>query len=207
MLSIIQDIPNVQMHPLAYIFERLKLQHKPNTLWLEFGVYEGHTVNYISQFTNDIVYGFDSFEGLPEKWRDGFDVGMFSRRGLLPYVHANVHLVKGWFNETLVKFIETKQQKVSFIHVDVDLYSATKYVLDVLKPYMDVDCVISFDEILNFPGFDGNASELKAFYEFVIEHQVEYEWLGMNGRPVGMTGNLHEKAAVVIHSVKVCCCQ
>jgi hypothetical protein len=51
----------------------MKLQHKPNTLWLEFGVATGTTINYISRFTNDKVYGFDSFEGLPENWREGYD--------------------------------------------------------------------------------------------------------------------------------------
>ena len=56
----------------------MKLQHKPNTLWLEFGVASGISINYISRFTNDKVYGFDSFEGLPEKWRDGFNKGAFN---------------------------------------------------------------------------------------------------------------------------------
>jgi hypothetical protein len=35
MLSIIQNIPNVNTYPLTYVFENLKLKHKPNTLWLE----------------------------------------------------------------------------------------------------------------------------------------------------------------------------
>jgi hypothetical protein len=59
MLSIIQHIPNVNTYPLTYVFENLKLRHKPNTLWLEFGVASGRTINYISKFTNDEVYGFD----------------------------------------------------------------------------------------------------------------------------------------------------
>jgi hypothetical protein len=37
----------------------LKLRHKPNTLWLEFGVASGRTINYISKFTHHEVYGFD----------------------------------------------------------------------------------------------------------------------------------------------------
>ena len=84
MLSIIKNIPDIKTYPLKYVFENMKLTHKSNTLWLEFGVYSGRTINYISKFTNDIVYGFDSFEGLPEKWRDGFDKGIFSTEGNLP---------------------------------------------------------------------------------------------------------------------------
>jgi hypothetical protein len=44
MLSIIENIPNVETYPLKYVFEKLKLQHKPNTLWLEFGVALGNTI-------------------------------------------------------------------------------------------------------------------------------------------------------------------
>lgn len=81
MLQMIQNIPNVNTYPLTYVFEHMKLQHKPDTLWLEFGVASGRSINYISQFTKDKVYGFDSFEGLPETWRDCFEKGSFSRNG------------------------------------------------------------------------------------------------------------------------------
>ena len=201
MLSIIQNIPNVNTYPLTYVFEHKKLQHKPNTLWLEFGVASGNTINYISRFTNDKVYGFDSFEGLPEKWRDGFDKGTFNRNGVLPQVNSNVELIKGWFNETLLNFIQTHNKKISFIHIDVDLYSSTKYIFQVLKDYIDIDCIIVFDELVNYPGFDGDKGELKAFYEFITENKVHYEWIGMNG-DIGMkeTG-LNNQVALIIHSI------
>jgi hypothetical protein len=201
MLNIIQNIPNIKTYPLNYIFENIKLKHKPNTLWLEFGVASGNTINYISQFTNDLVYGFDSFKGLPEKWRDGFNKGAFNRNGNLPNVNPNVVLIKGWFNETLPNFILTQDKKISFIHVDCDLYSSTKYIFDTLRDYIDNDCVIIFDELLNYPGFDGPTGELKAFYEFITENDVNYEWIGMNGTPTGMTGYHHENVALIIHSI------
>jgi len=202
MLNIIQNIPNINRYPLTYVFEDMKLKHKSNTLWLEFGVASGNTINYISNFTNDIVYGFDSFEGLPEKWRDGFDKGAFSRNGNLPNVNSNVELIKGWFDETLVNFIKIQNKKISFIHIDVDLYSSTKYIFDTLKDYIDTDCIIIFDELVNYPGFDGDTGELKAFYEFITENNVEYEWIGMNGTPNGMTGYFHENVALIIHNIK-----
>jgi len=201
MLSIIQNIPDLNTNPLSYVFEHMKLQHKPDTLWLEFGTYSGNTINYISKFTNDKVYGFDSFEGLPEKWRDGYDKGCFNKNGNLPEVNSNVELIKGWFNETVLNFIQTHNKKVSFIHMDADLYSSTKYVLDTLKDYIDTDCIIVFDELVNYPGFDGDTGELKAFYEFITENKVDYEWIGMNGTPTGMTDHHHEIVAVVIHSI------
>jgi len=135
MLSIIQNIPNIKTYPLKYVFENIKLRHKPNTLWLEFGVASGKTINYISKFTNDKVYGFDSFEGLPEKWRNGYDKRAFNRNGNLPRVNNNVELIKGWFNETLVNFIQTHNKKVSFIHMDADLYSSTIYIKCIERLY------------------------------------------------------------------------
>ncbi len=201
MLNIIKTIPDIKTYPLTYIFETIKYQHKPNTLWLEFGVASGRTINYISNFTNDKVIGFDSFEGLPEKWRDGFDKGTFNMNGNLPRVNNNVELIKGYFSETLPNFIKNQNKKISFIHMDADLYSSTKYVLDILKDHIDEGCIIVFDELVNYPGFDGDTGELKAFYEFITENRVKYEWIGMNGTPTGMNGYHHENVALIIHSI------
>ena len=48
MLKMIENIPNIEMHPLYYVMQTMQLQHKPDTLWLEFGVYKGDSINYIS---------------------------------------------------------------------------------------------------------------------------------------------------------------
>jgi len=202
MLQMIQNIPNINTYPLTYVFEHLKLQHKPDTLWLEFGVASGRTINYISSFTKDKVYGFDSFEGLPETWRDGFEKGSFNRNGELPQVNSNVELIKGWFSETLPDFIKAHNKKVSFLHLDADLYSSTKYVLNTLKDYIDKDCIVVFDELVNYPGFDGDTGELKAFYEFATENKVLCNWIGMNGTPTGMSGYYHENVALIIHAIE-----
>lgn len=201
MLKMIKTIPNIHMYPLTYVFEHMKLKHKPDTLWLEFGVASGKTINYISRFTSDKVYGFDSFEGLPEDWRYGFEKGAFNQYGNLPDVNLNVELIKGWFNETILSFIEEKNQKVSFLHLDADLYSSTKYILDALKDYLDKDCVVVFDELVNYPGYEGDNGELKAFYEFITENKVDYTWIGMDGT-IDMFANSHEHVALVIHSIE-----
>ncbi len=199
MLSLLKDIPNINKHPLQYVFEDLKLEHKHNTVWLEFGVFSGKSINYISNFTSEKVYGFDSFEGLPDDWRPGFPKGTFHCGGYIPSVNSNVKLIKGWFNQTLEGFskeLETSDTKVSFIHMDADLYSSTKYQLDT-------NCIIVFDELLNYDGFDGETGELRAFYEFVTENDVKYTWIGMNGEAIGMRGYDHEVVAVKIHSIGI----
>jgi hypothetical protein len=89
MLNIFQNIPNVHTLPLTHVFENMKLQHKPNTLWSEFGVASGRT--NISKFTNDKVCGFDK--------------GTFNRDDVLRPVNSNAELIKGWFDATLLNFM------------------------------------------------------------------------------------------------------
>jgi hypothetical protein len=203
MLSIIQNIPNIEENPLFYLFNTMNLQHKPNTLWLEFGVYKGETINFIASHTQDKVYGFDSFYGLPEMWRDGYEIGKFSLNGEMPTeINSNVELVQGMIENTLPEFLKTHNQKISCIHVDVTLYSSTKAILDNVKNYLDTDCIIIFNELVNYPGFDGETGELRAFYEFITENNVNYDWLGMYGNiEMNNYGYNHEIVAVIIHSV------
>ena len=196
MLSIIQNIPDVQASPLDYVLEVTQLKQKENTLWLEFGVASGKTINYISTFA-DKVYGFDSFLGNPETWREGFEAGVFSTNGVAPEVNANVELVTGLFQDTLVPFLQAQGKKVSLIHIDSDLYSSAKFVLDAVRDYLDVDCVIVFDEFVNYPGVENG--ELKAFYEFVTENTVSYDWIGMCGT-LGMAAHENQRVGVTIHS-------
>jgi hypothetical protein len=198
-VSIIQNIPDIKIFPLLHVFDGLRYQHKADTLWLEFGVFSGRTINYISRFTDQPVYGFDSFQGLPENWRPGFEKGEFDRNGTLPAVNPNVVLMKGWFNETLPDFIQAQNnKKISFLHIDCDLYSSTKFVFDQLKDYIEDDCIIVFDELVNYPGFE--EGELLAFYEFITENNVEYEWIGMDGSLVP-TGSLCQSVAVRIKAI------
>lgn len=197
MLGILHNIPNLKKYPLHYIFEDLKLKHEPNTLWLEFGVYRGSTINYISKFTEDVVYGFDSFQGLPEKWRDHFDKGAFNLNGVPPQVNKNVELIIGLFQDTLIDFLKKHNKKINFIHIDCDLYTSTKFILNATFPYLNKECIVLFDELINYPGFDGETGEFRAFYEFTNEKNVKYKWLGMNGS-LFMTGHDHEKVAVTI---------
>ena len=201
MLSILHDIPNLNVNPLRYILERRLLTPQPDKLWLEFGVASGKTINYISKFTPHLVYGFDSFEGLPEKWREGFNKGAFSQQGRLPAVRPNVRLIKGWFSDTLPQFLrQHADKKISFLHLDADLYSSTKQVLDLVKDRLAPNCIMVFDELINYPGFAGPNGELRAFSEFVQENNVKFEWIGMHG-VLGMTGHEHENVAVLIKEI------
>ncbi len=144
-------------------------------LFCEFGVYRGKTINYIASLTPGAVHGFDSFEGLPEDWRAGHEKGVFSCERL-PDVSANVVLHKGWFNESLPPFLAEHAGKVAFLHVDCDLYSSTRVVLDLLSDRITAGTVIQFDEFLNFPSW--RHGEFKAFNEFSAANVLDVEFLG-----------------------------
>ena len=121
---------------------------------LEFGVHTGSTINIISSIlSNKTVYGFDSFEGLPEDWDISYNKkynkhkkGYFSLESL-PEVNSNVVLIKGFFDQSLTPWIKkTLINQISFLHIDSDLYSSAIHVLDTLNEFIVPGTIIVFDE-------------------------------------------------------------
>ena len=127
---------------------------EPDGFFLEFGVWKAKSINYMASLKpENHFYGFDTFEGVAEEWvyTDQKNVNMkkFSCDGRLPDVLPNVTLVKGLFQETLPDWKEQvlKDQKISFINADADLYSSTKYFLSELNENIVTGTIIRFDEI------------------------------------------------------------
>lgn len=174
-----------------FVFEEyVKNNDYKDKLFLEFGTYKGESINFCSSLIPEAkFYGFDSFEGLPESfsiWKRGrFDI-----KGKLPKVNKNVSLIKGYFNETLPKFLEEHKEKAAFIHIDCDLYSSTKTIFDNIYDRIVPNTVIQFDEYYNYPGWRNH--EFKAFQEFCKKYSVEYEYIGIS----------YTQVAVVIKSIK-----
>ena len=151
-------------------------------LVLEFGVFSGRSINFIASLFQDTeVHGFDSFEGLPEFWRDGFGKGVFATRKK-PIVRSNVTLHGGWFNESIPQFLRQRPENefISYLHVDCDLYSSTKEIFDSLSNLFCHGTVIIFDEYFNYPGW--KYGEYKAFTEFVSQNGFDYEYITFNSR-------------------------
>ena len=161
----------------AYVFEHT-LQEG---LVLEFGVKHGGSINRIAALTERAIHGFDSFEGLPDdgllpkdksaKWH----VGKGNIGGKLPHVAPNVVLHKGWFEETLPAFLQDHKEPVAFIHIDADIYSSTKTVLENTAERLRPGTVIVFDEYFNYVGWQKH--EYRAFKEFVQSRGIVYEYL------------------------------
>jgi Macrocin-O-methyltransferase (TylF) len=174
---VMENMPGVPAMQNDFEVLRHAWQHvdtKREGLVCEFGVYRGTTINFLSSLTPKTVHGFDSFEGLPEYWRHRFEKGRF-QVNRLPKVRSNVRLIKGWFNETLPRFLAENRGDAIFLHVDSDLYSSARTIFTLFRDRIKPGTVIVFDEYFNYPGWkDG---EHKAFNEFLAETGLKYEWL------------------------------
>ena len=149
-------------------------------LHLEFGVYKGDSINNFAELLPDVIwYGFNLFEGLPETWTLGAKAGAFSIGGRLPPVRANVRLTKGFFEQTLPAFVaQNSAAKIALLHIDCDLYSATKTIFANVGEMLAPGSIIIFDELINYHGWE--EGEFKAFMEFVEEHKVTFEYVAYN---------------------------
>ena len=186
-MSIIKNIEGTQGLSLEEI-----LSYSPeNGMIMEFGVATGSSIIRIAnQFPNRPVYGFDSFEGLPEDWRNNYKKGHFKCEPPenLP---SNVHLVIGLFQDVLEKFLKDHPDPIAFIHMDADLYSSTAYVLNAIKNQLKDGTIIAFDEFCGYDGYE--EGEYKAFQEFLDLGLYTYTCISKAG---------HEQAAFRLHLVK-----
>ncbi len=161
-------------------FETLKFaldQARVEGLVVEFGVRFGHSINFLAQNIDQKVYGFDSFEGLPESW-EGFQRGVFTTKGVLPDVAPNVRLHAGWFADTLPHFAAEHPGPVRFMNVDCDIYRSTKTIFEHLADRIVPGTVIVFDEYIFNPNW--RHDEYKAFQEAVRENSWRYEYIAFN---------------------------
>lgn len=155
-------------------------------LYLEFGVARGNTINFIAALNSKKkIYGFDSFEGLPEEWHRG-DIAIpkgsfgFKSREMTPAVLHNVTLIKGLFNDSLPEFKTKilKDQPIAFIHVDCDIYSSTCDIFNFVGDNIVSGTIIIFDEYYNYSSF--REHEYKAFHEFLQRSGKKAKIIGFN---------------------------
>ena len=143
----------------------------------EFGVASGGSIGWFPKHLPGVkVYGFDSFEGLPEHWDLGEKVlekGHFSSDGAVPFEHKDIEYRVGLFEETVPEWrneMLDQDRYLKIVHMDADLYSSTSYVLDQIKPLLRSGTLILFDELTHFPDHPqykaNRMHEYKAFMEF-----------------------------------------
>lgn len=143
-------------------------------LVLECGVYFGRSIrNLARRLDGTTIHGFDSFEGLPEAWSEREPAGSYSTAGHMPEVPGNVVLHRGWFERTLPEFFAREAAPIRLLHIDCDLYSSTRTVLDAARERMVPGSLLVFDDFIGFPG--SAAHEFRAFMEFAERHGLRWQ--------------------------------
>ena len=155
---------------------------EPTGVFMELGVFQGTSISLISQVLlenkiSSTVYGFDCFTGLPESWRE-LPEGTFSLESF-PDVASSVELIDGLFSDTLPRFSrENDGNKISFLHMDADLYSSTMTAFKELYHMFKPGTIIAFDEFALWPGFYGKKqSEFEALLDASEAYGFKYEYV------------------------------
>ena len=82
---------------------------------------------------NKTIYGFDAFEGIEEDWKIDALKGKMNLKSKIPNLEKNVTLVIGWVQDTLDDFLNKNPQPLQFIHLDMDTFTPTNFVLNKIK--------------------------------------------------------------------------
>lgn len=173
---------NQNLDPLSWALDLLlKDGTEPKTVF-EFGVGHGVSIKHIASKANPNwkIYGFDWWNGNPEPWRPGYGTNAFATGGP-PDVPKNVKLVTGLYKDSLPEFLKENDDitHIDLLHIDCDLYSSTKDVLDNIGDLIGHNTLIVFDEFVNYPGWE--LHEYKAFTEYLAANKsrIKVSWARM----------------------------
>jgi O-methyltransferase len=119
--------------------------------YVEFGVAEGLSMSrwcQVNAHPESRFFGFDSFEGLPERWTNESGVGKFSTHGAIPQIDdRRLEFLVGLFQKTVPAFVESFHSKNRLvIHHDSDLYSSTLFCLATMDRFVTPGTIVIFDE-------------------------------------------------------------
>jgi hypothetical protein len=126
---------------------------------IEFGVFHGTSTRVLRRVLRRLqrgqlvgprkqIFACDSFEGLPESF-ENHGVGAFA---CAPPSIPGVHIVDGYFEDTLTPELAQRVGRVALASLDADVYSSTLCALRWLTPLLDAGSLLLFDEYLGAGG-------------------------------------------------------
>ena len=107
-------------------------------------------------------------------------------------------MIKGWFSETAAGFLTRHLEPIAFLHIDSDLYSSARFILDAYGARIIPGTVILFDDFMNYPKW--TEGESKAFSEWCQATGATYKFVGFVPK---RCGNAWEGQQVAVQILKV----
>ncbi|MEX2597046.1 MAG: TylF/MycF/NovP-related O-methyltransferase [Salibacteraceae bacterium] len=160
---------------------------------VECGVFKGNSlfrwIKFRDLFENAMsrkIIAFDMFGEFPEtdyepdkrkrnefikETRGGVGISINEIEQILKsqQLYQNIQLVKGNLLETLHMYLQKNDElKISLLHIDVDIYEATKVSLELLFPHVVKGGVVILDDYGAFPGAN---KAIDAYFEGKYEIQ------------------------------------
>jgi hypothetical protein len=167
-------LPNLTFNRWDFFDAVIKLTDNSRPFY-EFGVWNGVSFQHLIN-TFKKGFGFDTFTGLPEAWRNQ-PKGSYSSFGVMPKIEGGEFIV-GKFDDTLPEFFSTEQPMASLINFDADLYSSTLCALNNSKKVIDEKTILIFDELIINDKWEED--EFKALNEFCDNLGFNYEVIAIS---------------------------
>jgi hypothetical protein len=200
LVSRVEPYSMSQYPKLGTLYELARQLEKDNTRgnFVECGVYNGSTAGIIAHVAKDNsqrhIWLFDSFEGLPEpgekdvvtyeveepekgRYAGSEDKAKELLFKLLRLDKSRIHLVKGWFNDTLPR---TETGSIALLHLDCDLYESVKSCLEELYDNVVQNGCIVIDDYTHWKGCEEAVTEFIKLRELKVE-LIKYGGKGREG--------------------------
>jgi predicted O-methyltransferase YrrM len=153
-----------------YFFSFEVLAQRPGHV-LDFGVATGESTimlgNALLNTQNRTVVGFDAFLGIRDAWsKPDRPPGAMSLGGVVPASlvdHEKVDVRVGWVEDTLPLFLQERPDSAGLVHLDMDVFPPTKFVLEALRPVLRPGSLLVFDDYFGFIGWQNHSH--RAFAE------------------------------------------
>jgi len=184
----------IRGHTLLWEASRLTRPGRLNSdeLLLDLGVWLGWSTRLIFDACGRTVYGFDTFSGLVEDWqiddqivikRGTFslseplaqrfirDTGVTLHEGVPAELGREVQFIRGSTYETLAPFLADRPAApIQLFHMDLDTYESCLHALETCKDRFIEGSILVFDEYLV------TNAEMRAFYEFQSQYELEWRY-------------------------------
>ena len=150
---------------------------------LEFGVYKGQSLEYLSSLTDVPIWGFDSFSGPQNESVWNLRGEKNTQKAISSFIQKYKYIVEGYFEKTLPGWIKKNDVRdISFVHYDAGDYDSASYVMKTILPLMKNKSILVFDELIPSP----TELELSEYRAFTENYSDEFEIISISGHSVGI---------------------